>query len=232
MAKKGSGMSPARAREYLATKAHSGDVAWKPVKPLSEYSNAEVVRKARSFQKQEREGKPISNQAARGAHPKEIQRSAARSTQPAPRRPSAQKPQPPAKRLASAYNGGKVKKVKQHQYLDKKGRISQREQEREVAQYEGQRLGRMSGTVDAIAQIDPNARIKIAIRDKDGMWHTMYAKHGDGARNLSQRMHGSSDLFTWFMGEVNSIYGDYADDMFGGPGDLEWVIYADGGMAA
>jgi hypothetical protein len=52
------------ARRYLANAAAAG--LWIPQKPLGEYKDGQVLRKANAFKIQEQAGVPISNKAARG----------------------------------------------------------------------------------------------------------------------------------------------------------------------
>lgn len=55
---------PEGARQYLANLAASDQ--WKAAKPLSEYQDSQVIRKANAFRQQESAGLPLDNKAARG----------------------------------------------------------------------------------------------------------------------------------------------------------------------
>ena len=69
---------PEGARQYLANLAAAGE--WKAVKPLDQYRDGQIIRKANTFRQQERAGVEISNKAARGhadilpSRPQPIQR--------------------------------------------------------------------------------------------------------------------------------------------------------------
>lgn len=52
------------ARQYLADLAAAGE--WSAVKPLDQYQDSQIIRKANTFRQQERAGVEISNKAARG----------------------------------------------------------------------------------------------------------------------------------------------------------------------
>lgn len=77
------------ARQYLANVAAAG--LWTPNKPLGEYKDRQVLRKANAFKVQEQAGVPLSNKAARG-HADLL-----------PQRPAA----PPSKRVGVAPAPGK-----------------------------------------------------------------------------------------------------------------------------
>jgi hypothetical protein len=55
---------PDEAREYLANLLAAGE--WSAAKPLDQYQDSQVMRKANAFRVQERAGVEISNKAARG----------------------------------------------------------------------------------------------------------------------------------------------------------------------
>ena len=66
MPRKEDKVTPDQARQYLANVVAAGVTDWKPTKPLSEYRDSQVVKKATDFQRMERAGLPISNQVSRG----------------------------------------------------------------------------------------------------------------------------------------------------------------------
>jgi len=55
---------PAGARQYLANLMASDQ--WSAAKPLGDYKDAQVIRKANAFKQQEQAGLPLDNKAARG----------------------------------------------------------------------------------------------------------------------------------------------------------------------
>src|SRR5262249_11212831 len=66
MAKRGGQFAgdPEGARQYLANLAAADQ--WKAAKPLSDYQDSQIIRKANAFKQQEAAGVPLSNKAARG----------------------------------------------------------------------------------------------------------------------------------------------------------------------
>jgi hypothetical protein len=76
---------PEGARQYLANLAASDE--WHAAKPLDQYQDSQIIRKANAFKQQELAGLPLDNKAARG-HADIL------PTRPEPIRPSVQRSQP------------------------------------------------------------------------------------------------------------------------------------------
>ena len=94
--------------------------------------------------------------------------------------------------------------------------------------WSAQRQARAYAIIDRVARTEPNAAIRFSIKDKDGIYRSVY-KHGRSAAAIADDINRSGMSFwDWILQQLAYVYGNEAvEEMFGGPGDLDVEISAE-----
>lgn len=180
-------MTPDEARQYLAEKAAQEE--WRPTKPLDDYQDAQVVRKAGAFQRQERAGLPLSNQVARGHGTREGGHTP--QNLPAPKE---------AYDLATKRAKGVPEATVAHQG------------NRTTPQFEPTTATQAERTIDFIESVAPSTHVSITYVGQDGKWHVIYQKGGIKIETLKQKLKDyDGDFDDWLADEEALVYGSDED---------------------
>lgn len=189
------GMSPEearRAREYLAEKAAQEE--WTPRKPLDEYKDEQVLRKARAFQRQERAGLPLSNQDARGHGHSE----------------GGKTPHLPAPKSAYDLARGAERAGVEVTFNQDTG------SGKFISEIEGGE--NVERTIDFLTRAAPGTHLQIKFEGANGQWHLIYQKNGREVASLFAAFEASEyDTFEeWLTDETEDVYGAGAGAVYAG----------------
>lgn len=174
-------MTPDEARQYLANVAASGETDWRPTKPLDEYKDDQVVRKAREFERMERAGLPLSNQVARGHGNQERGK--------APELPTSKQNYDIVRGAERA--GIDVSAIKSGDRYYPEFETSASNSEK---------------AVDFLAGQVPNSRISIGYTGNDGNLHTIYSK-GINVNTVQARADEFESFYDYIIAEGEIVYG-------------------------
>lgn len=191
-------ITPEEARQYLAEKAAQEE--WTPRKPLDEYQDGQVIRKAQVFQRQERAGLPLSNQVARGHARSEGGK--APEHLPAPR---------------EAYEIARVQPGIPEPIFTAQG-------DRYIPQFDAN-SEESRRAIDFIGTVAPDSHIVPAYFGVDGQWHALFQRGGATVDYLQRSISEHDGNFdTWIRNQIEQVYG-YDESLAPAPGvDYRLVV--------